>query len=196
MKMCVAIFFLVCCVGLACQTVPEGANTKYFPENVFRPPSFPIDARARVYAAKLSVMHESPLFPPNELNGEQIYRVLRVSPFFSTITVRLQIQSDGSAESITKIRDYRAPHQVVEAKAKVSAENINEFVMRVTRGHFWTLVSRGSIVDPDGTIWVLEGVRNHEYHVVERQAVGEEDFIRACKYLIETIGNVPRDDPH
>ncbi len=41
-----------------------------------------------------------------------------------------------------------------------------------------------SIKGMDGIQWVLEGVRNHEYHVADRLSPKDSDFARVCIFLM------------
>jgi hypothetical protein len=80
------------------------------------------------------------------------------------------------------------PGKLIESKMrKLKEEEWNKFNTLLNKLEFWQMESIDqSDRFPDGSSWVLEGLKNTKYHIVERQNGGEYDYYKnCCKYLIE-----------
>jgi hypothetical protein len=70
---------------------------------------------------------------------------------------------------------------------------VREFVTLLEKAEFWKLDTeekRDKVrYETKGIQWVLEGVRNREYHVVDRLSQTDRDFVRACIFLMSLTPN-------
>ena len=70
---------------------------------------------------------------------------------------------------------------------------MREFVTLLEKAEFWKLDTeekRDKVrYETKGIQWVLEGVRNREYHVVDRLSQTDRDFVRACIFLMSLTPN-------
>ena len=89
--------------------------------------------------------------------------------------VRVILQS-GKPESV-----------LLKDRVPVSAERVDEFLTLLQKADFWNLATeekRDKSPPLDGIHWILEGVRNREYQVVDRFAPKRTDFFRSCIFLM------------
>ena len=90
--------------------------------------------------------------------------------------MRLDTQSDGTALLTTKISSGHGgyePGKLIENRArKLNREQTRWFLDRVEELKFWSLPTTppkdARTVGLDGAQWILEGVKDTQYHVVDR----------------------------
>jgi hypothetical protein len=90
------------------------------------------------------------------------------------MSVRLDIQSDGTAVLTVKMTSgsggSNAGHLIENRTRRLTREQVRAFVDRVSSSEFWRLptLENPPIGGPDGSQWIIEGVKNGKYHVVDR----------------------------
>ena len=165
---------------------PDG-NPQYFPEGVFRlDPNLRVDGIARLFASRLRDMDEPSLFAHSG-SKEHVYRVVKLSSFWNNVAVRLVVAPDGTGQLFTKIRDYHEGHAVTARTQQVDNTDVQKFLTLLESSRFWEMPSAGPLLDPDATLWAIEGVRDIKYHAVERQELDPTSYTDACKYLVEDL---------
>lgn len=123
------------------------------------------------YSKHLAAMHEPSLWrtPPNA----EIYRVLWLRTFDAPMVFRLTIKPDRSSELTTKRTNGQGgyePGRVVSNQAtQIDKDETQLLLATLVRLKFWGAQTN----DPgplgyDGSRWIIEGVKNGKYHVVDR----------------------------
>ena len=53
--------------------------------------------------------------------------------------------------------------------------------------NFWDLspIEETQVMGADGAHWIFEGLKNNEYHMVDRWSGYEKETSKACLYLLE-----------
>lgn len=158
----------------------------YFPPGVLaeNPKVEPI--YRKWYACDLRALGEPSLWELSKTQKAQTYRFLRLRTFHRPISICLDVATDGTASLTTKVTDGRggyAPGRLVESRTGIlSKEQTESFLQKIDALNFWNLESyekRQARVGPDGQVtfsslgldgaqWVIEGVREGSYHVVNR----------------------------
>jgi hypothetical protein len=88
--------------------------------------------------------------------------------------VRLDVQTDGTAVVTTTITSGQGgyePGKIIETRTrKLNREQTRGFLDLVEEVKFWSLPTNPAtnVIGLDGAQWVLEGVRDNQYHVVDR----------------------------
>lgn len=153
----------------------SAAQEAYFPANAFGK-----EKRAQwevaVDSYLLQRLEEPSLFKGAHHASAEAYRFLWLRTFHNPIAVRLELQPDGTSLLTIKVADGHAgfPRTVTKliqsTKRSLSREQTDAFRTKVRAEGFWNSVSRDSggpaATDCDG--WILEAVKNGNYHVVER----------------------------
>ena len=145
----------------------------YFPPGTFKKPEGSSDdSRADVLALYLSDIGESPLVRSDNYSEPHAYRLIWTAfPSGVTVVIRLQIYSTGTARVFVEKTPFDKTTLLLTKQSTVSAEAVNRFLECVKRGDFWQLPTQEHeqrVVD--GSYWVLEGVRDGNYHLVYRRA--------------------------
>jgi hypothetical protein len=171
--------------------VAHEAVEQYFPPGVFGQ-----DAnKERRYASLLAAMQEPSLFETARKGEITEYRLLM--PLNDrALSFRLELLVDGTGElAVARVilHPGKPDSVLLNDRASVSAERVREFVTLLEKAEFWKLDTeekRDKVrYETKGIQWVLEGVRNREYHVVDRLSQTDRDFVRACIFLMSLTPN-------
>lgn len=167
------------------NVVPQESAQQYFPLGVFGQNT----DKERQYASFLAAMREPSLFEIARKSEITEYRLL-LPLSDRALSFRLELLVDGTGEfTMTRvILDSGKPHSVVvKDRVPIRAERVREFLALVEKADFW----KSETEEPrdkakhgtEGILWVLEGITNSVYHVVER-ATKDPDFARVCRFLM------------
>lgn len=138
----------------------------------------------KVNAEFLIVLKENKI---DTLNTEkEIYRFLWLRTFHNPIVISIE-KNDKEIKLFWKRSNAEGGYEdgkIVENKSiELSRKQWNEFKSLLKKSNFWKNPSikndRDIIQAKDGAQWVLEGIKNNEYHI------SEIDVFKACWYLIE-----------
>jgi hypothetical protein len=162
----------------------QETTRQYFPVGVFGQDAY----KERWYASLLAAMQEPSLFETRR--GEiTAYRLL-LGLRDRALSFRLELLVDGTGElSVARVILHSGKPDSVLRKDRVpvSAERVDEFLTLLQKAGFWNSATEEKR-DKDrllkGIHWVLEGVRNREYLVVDRLSPKGNDFGRSCIFLM------------
>lgn len=143
----------------------------YFPPNAFGKTAGANKLVANWYTHQLKALQERPLFPAVE--HREMYRFLWLRTFDHPIAVRLDVHEDGTGTLVTKMASGAggyAPGKLTEDRTSVlTREQVSTFVGKTIAVHFWKLPSYDlNRSGEDGSEWVIEGVKDGKYHIVDR----------------------------
>lgn len=145
----------------------------YFPPGTFRKlDGSPDDSRANVLALYLRGIAEPPLDRSDKNLEAHAYRLVWTAfPAGKTVVLRLQLDSQGTARIFAKQTPFDGTNLLLNNEKSISIEAVNRFLECVKRGDFWRLPTREQHEPQvkDGSYWVLEGVRDGNYHLVYRR---------------------------
>lgn len=153
---CTVIFF-----GLLFSCVAD-AHIHYFP------PDFP----PNWYEDHLKALKEPSLWESSKTQKTQSYRFLWLRTFHHPIAIRIDVNPDGRALLTTKITSgaggYK-PGKLIENETHVlTAVETNWFFGKIEALNFWKLPSSQEDRGVDGAQWIIEGVKDGKYHIVDR----------------------------
>ena len=159
------------CWSLLLFAVCFGQRVSYFPEQVLED-----DYKVKVYSSFLTELHEPSLWESSRSQITESSRFLWIRDFDHPISVRLDAQHDGTAVLSIKISSWHGgnePGKVIEDRTrKLSLEQTRWFLDKVVELNFWSLPTDlprvVGVFHLDGAHWILEGVRDTQYHVVDR----------------------------
>jgi hypothetical protein len=147
--------------------------------------------KERWYASFLAAMREPSLVETARNDDSTQYRFLMVLNG-RALSFRLELLVDGTGELTVKraiLQPDKSNSVLVNGPVPVSAGKVREFLTLLQKANFWELeteeASDNTRYGMDGTQWVLEGVRNREYHVVDRWSPKDTDFTRVCFFLLK-----------
>ncbi|HEX6772733.1 MAG TPA: hypothetical protein VF126_11950 [Acidobacteriaceae bacterium] len=165
----------ICAMFFLLSTVAPVHTDDYFPKNVFG--SSKLDSfRAEFYLAHLKFLHEPSLLLESRDRKAQSYRFLWLRTFHHAVVIRLDILSDGTGTLVTKMSSGGAgfgmpDRKIIEDVSRpVSRAEVQSLLAVLDEKHFMKIPSyiTHDQTGTDGSEWVLEGVRDGQYHVVAR----------------------------
>jgi len=142
------------------------------------------------YSQELSTLREPSVWRiSRERPDAEIYRFLWLRSFHAPISVRLTISKDGTALLISKEGTFHGATEsgkLARVRQKVmTREQVKKFLDAVQTVHFWSIRTPSS--DPDGTDgaqWVVEGVRQGQYKIVDVFCAPANDPIRSLGMML------------
>ena len=128
------------------------------------------------YSRFLAALHEPSLWEASRTQRTPSYRFLWLRSFHHPVAVRLGVQSDRTAVVTTTITGGQGgyePGKIIKTRTrKLNSEETRWFLDLVDEVKFWSLPTNPpkdpNVVGLDGAQWVLEGVKDNQYHVVDR----------------------------
>jgi hypothetical protein len=192
-------------------------GTLFFPKGVFGTIQQGGDIKAKWYTKILTALDERPLVA-NAHDGRSpcVYRFLWIRTFHNPVSVRLTVKAEGEGVVTTRMSDGRGGYDTgrltLNRTRPVSREEVQSFLVRLRDLSFWSMPSEddGGVEDSrgyrlktsglDGARWVLEGIKDGEYHVVDRwspeypgESVASREYGQICRYLLK-LGRVDVDE--
>ena len=174
---------------------PPDVNPKYFPSGTFSNSSETDGAKdftARWYSKHLRAMSELSLSEASKDKTLVVYRFLWLRTFHHPIAIRLTVRPDGTGSLTGKMMSgqggYEPGRLTEKSSVEVSEQQVQGFLHLLDKTSFWaskTEDSQPGIVNLDGAQWILEGVQDGNYHVMDRFSPGQDDYSRTCLYLLE-----------
>lgn len=107
---------------------------------------------------------------------KQIFRLIWLTTYQSSITIKLEVLADGSADLSLRCLDLTGKFKSQELRRILTKEEVNEFVSLMNESDFWNLnhmIEEGKY-DP---VWAIEGLVDGKYNLLASTA-GRESKAR------------------
>src|SRR3984957_20761622 len=99
------------------------------------------------------------------------YRFLWLRTFHHPIAIRLTIRRDGNASMIAKMTNgqggYNPGNLLQNTGIEIPRDQVEQFSRLLQEAGFWASQTGNMEAGLDGAEWVLEGVKNGAYRVVD-----------------------------
>ncbi len=143
----------------------------YFPKSTFD------DFTINWYSHQLAALDEPPIYNQNSDIGIQIYRFIWLRTFHHPISLRIEINDKEHAVLYIKETDsaggYDPGKIKIKGKKELSPVEVRKFLVTIDENEFWSLPRTGESDGLDGAQWIIEGLSEGKYHVVERWSPDE-----------------------
>jgi hypothetical protein len=147
-------------------------QSRDFPKGSLGPTRQQDEFKQTWYSTELKALQEPSLSAMAENRGAECYRFLWLRTFDHPIAVRLDVKPDGSGVLSTKIASGSAGFNAGELERStitvIDRQQVNMFKGRVDQAGFWQLGPAGNIEGEDGSQWIIEGIKEGHYHLVDR----------------------------
>jgi hypothetical protein len=149
------------------------------------------DFREKWYSEHLKAMKEESMYGGDDKAVES-YRFLWLRSFNHPVVVRIWKTETAQFISLKEASGaggYEPGHLIIDRTRQLDAAEWNAFVQRLDDSCYWNLPTE----DPkesglDGAQWVLEGVKEGRYHMVDRWTPTAGTFHDACLYALQLSG--------
>ncbi|HEX8736177.1 MAG TPA: hypothetical protein VF721_12690 [Pyrinomonadaceae bacterium] len=170
------------------RQIPEIKKGKsgYFPKNAFAEEwAGADDFRNDWYGEYLRWMGEKSLLDASD-GGAEIYRFFWLRSFDRPIFMRVE-RRGNRIKLFTK--ELSAPQTVSRNYSRnLDRTEWCEFLKLLRQADYWNLPTSQRVDGVDGAQWLLEGVRENRYHLVDRWTPQTGEFREACIYLLRLSG--------
>jgi hypothetical protein len=182
---------------LTCGLLP--AQTAYFPPETLGETPESSDFVLHWYSKHLRAMNEPSLLAQSKDPKAHTYRFLWLRTFHHPVSVRVEINSDGSAEVFTKVLSgaggYEPGKLIKNTKKHLSKDYVEHVLLEmINTARFWTLPTRENsdlnLIHLDGAQWVMEGVKDGKYHVVDRWSPKCGEYKAVCTRFLINLGGL------
>ena len=174
----------------------------YFPAGVLGENAESHQFSADWYSKHLKALGEPSLWELSQQDPTAaVYRFLWLRTFHSPIAVRMVLAPDGSAQLHSRMTNgqggYEPGRLIRDEVVALKAVAAQSFMAALESAGFWGLPSiqfprlsiNGEVtVMLDGALWIIEGVRNGKYHVVDRQSPDKGEAVHAIGLLALKLG--------
>ena len=151
-------------------------QSAYFPTGILGEDAKEDNFKVEWYSKFLSAMGEPSLWKASHGQTAHAYRFLWLRSFNHPVSVRLEVQSDGSGLVTTKVGSGQGGYQpgklITNRTRKLTREETSWVLNGIEEDKFWTLPTNpprdASVVGLDGAQWIFEGARDGKYHIVDR----------------------------
>lgn len=166
-------------------------RTMYFPHNILNDDEERDSKRIRWYSKHLKAMNEpSFLSVPDEVN--ETYRFLWLRSFHHPIAVRVWRIGEQRCLTVKELDGeggYEPGKITFNQSRELSEDEWVTFSVKLHHANFWELTTLGDdVVGVDGARWIVEGVKDNKYHIVDRWSPEYENYRSACLYLLKISG--------
>jgi hypothetical protein len=165
-------------------------KTDYFPKDLFGNDMSPKHSVAGWYSRHLKAMSEVSFLNTTSEETES-YRFLWLRSFNHPIFVRVE-RRQNSIQLFFKELDgaggYEPGKVIRKTELFLDKEKWEEFIALLEEADYWKLPSDINEGGLDGAKWILEGVKDGHYHIVERWSPEQDKFQAVCIYLLKLSG--------
>lgn len=148
------------------------AQIKYFPNGSLSDARKSDQFRAKWYSEQLNALEEPSLWESSKTQKTQSYRFLWLRTFHHPIAIRIDVNTDGTSRLTTKMTSGTggyAPGKLVENHTVTMSKELTDwFLGKIEAHNFWNLPSAEVSGGNDGARWIIEGIRNGSYRIVDR----------------------------
>lgn len=163
----------------------------FFPRGVFAQEEWSDQFKMDWYGKHLRAMNEEPLHFPDSAVRES-YRFLWLRSFHHPVAVRIWNTGTEvyiSVKEMSGAGGYEPGKVILTEQRKISQGEWDAFMRLLENSCYWDLPTQNpDDAGFDGAQWVLEGVRESRYHIVDRWTPQRGTFHAACVYLLKLSG--------
>jgi len=148
------------------------AQTPYFPPGSLSDIPRNDEFLSQWYSAQLKALDEPSLWALSKSQKGQSYRFLWLRTFHHPIAIRIDIKADGSAQLTTKMTSgaggFKPGRLMKNITSGLTKEQTDRFLNKIKQHGFWELAAHREPAGLDGAEWIIEGVKDGNYRIVNR----------------------------
>jgi len=183
--------------ALILLTICNAYGQHYFPPGILGKGHQQDEFTNQWYSKHLRALREPSFWETSQSDlTAEAYRFLYLRSFHHPISVRLIVAQDKTTTLVLKETNgkggYELGRLIRNRTIHMSQIQTESFLTALNELSFWSLPplleAEGNVVQTDGAQWILEGVKEGRYHVVDRRSPDRTDDpirIIGTKLMIE-----------
>ncbi|NJM52410.1 MAG: hypothetical protein HC846_02845 [Blastocatellia bacterium] len=171
----------------------QKGKSGYFPNETFLSKNWKEsdDFHNDWYGKFLRIMDEKPLLDISDENTE-VYRFLWLRTFHHPIFVRVE-RNEKTIRLFSKELDgaggYDSRKTIKTTDTILDESQWCQFLNLLEKSKYWQMPTEDTrLSGVDGAQWILEGVKDGRYHIVDRFMPEKDNYGQACIYLLQLSG--------
>jgi len=148
------------------------AQVKYFPTDLLSSNPESDEFVAGWYSGQLKGLEEPSFWEWSQTLKTESYRFLWLRTFHNPVSIRIEINADGTSRLTRKISSGAggyAPGKLIDSYTIILTKEQTGWILGKIEGNrFWKLPSIQETLGLDGSQWIIEGIKNGSYHLVDR----------------------------
>jgi hypothetical protein len=165
-------FCVTFCITLLLALPASFAQQQFFPNKVFGETPELDNGTSKWYSSQLRALQEPSLWALSKTESSQSYRFLWLRTWDHPISVRFDVNDDGTGRLVTKMSSgtggYDPGKLVLDHTRQITKEQTASLLLKVETAAFWGLPTNETTGGRDGAKWIIEGVHQGDYHIVDR----------------------------
>ena len=181
-----------------------GGNSQFFPKGTFAAEGNGEAIVLNWYSRQLKGLEEPSLWTLSQIDKHAVvYRFLWLRAFHHPVAIRVIVAPDGTGELITKVGGGvggYAPGPLIENQMKkLSTIEVKYLLDQINGAHFWELPTKekkkNTYIEIDGAQWILEGIQDGNYHIVDRWSPKKDAYRALCWFFVSKLARlrIPKD---
>ncbi len=157
---------ILCLLGTS-----TSAQVRYFPNGVLSADRRADEFTLKWYGGQLAALQEPSLWESSKTQQTQSYRFLWLRTFHHPVAIRVDVNADGTSQLTTKMTSGAggyAPGKLIKNATALSKEQTEWFLGKIEQYKFWRLAPVQETIGDDGAQWIVEGIKDRAYDVVDR----------------------------
>jgi hypothetical protein len=186
------LFYISFVIIIAHQLVSaEEPKKTFFPNLVFDDSINQNQFTVDWYTQHLIALEEPSLFEASQDKKLHCYRFLWLRTFDHPIALRLVVDPEGTGLIYVKVADgaggYEPGKLVTNETVPITKQNVDKFLLQLKKMQFWNLPTqeKTGVISTDGAQWILEAVREGQYHIVDKHSPGKGNYREAALFLVD-----------
>lgn len=167
----------------------QKGKSGYFPKGTWKSYDTADLSMNEWYGKFLKAMDETSLLDISD--NTEVYRFLWLRSFHHPIFVRIE-RNGNSIQLFSKELDggggYDPGNILKTVNKNLDESQWCEFLSLLEKSEFWKVSSEKEVMVNDGAQWILEGVKDSRYHIVDRNPPDNYEYQEACIYLLKLSG--------
>jgi hypothetical protein len=154
---------------------------------------FPPDFPPNWYEGDLKALHEPSLWEASKTQKAQSFRFVLLRSFYHPIAIRINVRPDGTSSLIRKMTSgvTGEPGRLIQSRTvALNREQTGRFLEMVEQNNFWKLPPTLDDRGVDGAQWIVEGVRDGVYHVVDRWSPKDDEIHALGLYMANVLAKI------
>lgn len=147
------------------------------------------------FAVQLEALQERPVYNEKPVGQSQMLRFLWLRTFHHPVAIRIEIAENGSGTLFVKEADgaggYAPGKLIRDTRRPLTPSEVTGVEMQVSATEFWSLPGpqpKNEAEGCDGSDWIIEGVRQGEYHAVICWTPSRGPVYQLGSYAIQLAG--------